>query len=534
MRKIAFTIFLLTPLLNAAAQQEYFTTPQQENIFVCDGMWFRQTSDSTVEVRKNAFEGLTVQNPLVIPETAMDTAGETYTVTRIGDRAFFNKNIADITLPYTLQEIGADAFEMNTSLHSITFPTELRRIEEYAFGGCCLAGIVELPDSLVYIDPSAFYNNRVRNAAGYLQNSITGYTIANSPRFRTIEGILYTIDSTKLVMAPGALSDTFYVPQSVRRLGENSLSDCNVTHVVLNDGLREIARNVFPEVDSIEIPASVSRIEGNIFSVHFQLTVITVDSTSLHYKTVGNLLLSHEGDTLVMGFGEWPGTKELPEGIRVIGISAFYPMGIRTLDSLGLPNSLVEIRDEAFRQCYLKIAFPPNLRKVGTRVLDYAYNVRHLTLPNSLTDIADYAFANSFIETIRFGDSLRVIPRGVMYNTPVSRVYIGSSVEHIMPEAFNAGGWGRLALPFRINDDYMPATLRTIGRDAFRDANIARVKFQRTPDTVGEYAFNRTQRVWFADTVPPVVFDSSFMAGCDIYLPCNGTAYLSEYYKTLA
>ena len=30
--------------------------------------------------------------------------------------------------------------------------------------------------------------------------------------------------------------------------------------------------------------------------------------------------------------------------------------------------------------------------------------------------------------------------------------------------------------------------------------------------------------MWFADTVPPVVFDSSFMAGCDVYLPCNGTA----------
>ena len=30
--------------------------------------------------------------------------------------------------------------------------------------------------------------------------------------------------------------------------------------------------------------------------------------------------------------------------------------------------------------------------------------------------------------------------------------------------------------------------------------------------------------MWFADTVPPVVFDSPSMAGCDVYLPCNGTA----------
>ena len=521
MKKIAFTIFLLALLLNAAAQQEYYTTPQQENIFVCDGMWFRQTSDSTVEVRKNAFEGLTVQNPLVIPETAMDTAGETYTVTRIGDRAFFNKNIADITLPYTLQEIGADAFEMNTSLHSITFPTELRRIEEEAFGGCRLAGIVELPDSLEYIDPSAFYYNRVRNAAGLLQNSITGYTIAHNPHFRTIDGILYTIDSTELVMAPGALSDTIYVQPFVRHLGEGSLADCAATHLILNDSLREISCWVLPlGITNIMIPASVTYIEGNMTGSYNKPT-ITVDSASRHYRTEDQMLLSYDGDTLVMGFGDWQGAKELPEGIRVMCRAALH--GIRsTSDSIILPNSLEEIGDEAFMYSSVKIDFSPNIRKIGTNIFFWATNTRSVTMPNSLTDVADYALANSFIETITIGDSLRVIPRGFTADSPVSRIYFGRSVEHIMPEAF--AGHRTLTIG---SDNYLPASLRTIGRDAFRNANIARVKFHRNPDTVGEYAFNRTQRVFFYDTVPPVVYDSSFLDGCDVYVPCRGTAIFS-------
>lgn len=524
MKKILFAaIFLLSTLLDAAAQQEYYTVPVPQNIFVDGGIRYRQLTDSTAEVYRNAFGSMPVQDPLVIPVTVQDSTGNVYTVTRIGDYAFENNLIGDITLPESLLEIGEGAFEQNFNLHAINFPSGLRRIEEYAFGSCRLVGKVTLPDSLEYIYPSVFYYNRVRNAAGLLQNSITEYTIANNPRFRTIDGILYTIDSTELVMAPNALSDTFYVPTFVRRLGVNSLCDCAVTHIILNNGLHEIGFLSLPQnVNSIEIPASVTRIDGNMYG-SAGLT-ITVDSASRHYKTVDQMLLSYDGDTLVMGFGDWLGSKDLPEGIRVIGRAAFYHMGRTSTDSIGLPNSLVEICDDAFRQSNLKLAFPPNLRKVGTSILYYAYNVNQLTLPNSLTDIADYAFANSFIETIRFGDSLRAIPRGAMYNSPVSKVYIGSSVEHIMPEAFDAVGWGRIST-LRINDDnYLPASLRTIGRDAFRGCNIARVKFHRNPDTVGEYAFNRTQRVWFADTVPPVVFDSSFMAGCDVYLPCRGTA----------
>ena len=519
MKRSFFIAVLLLAALEAQAQQEYFSVPVPQNIFVDGGIRYRQLTDSTAEVYRNAFGSMPVQDPLVIPATVRDSAGIVYDVTRIGDYAFENKLIGDITFPESLLEIGENAFQQNNSLHAINFPSGLRRIEEDAFGSCRLVGRVTLPDSLEYIAPSAFYYNRIRNAAGSWQNSITEYDeITGNPRFRTLDGILYTIDSTELVMAPNFTFDTFYVPPFVRRLGESSLSSCEARNLFLNDSLREIAAFALPIwISNIMIPASVTHIEGNMIGYFGNLT-ITVDSASQHYKTADQMLLSYDGDTLVMGFGEWHGAKELPDGVRVMCRGALSRLRLSG-DSIVLPNSLEEIGDEAFSESFVKIDFPPNLRKIGTRIFDWAYNTRYITMPNSLTDIADYALAGSFIETITIGDSLRVIPRGMMDGSWVTKVYFGRSVEHIMPEAFCGVGTLRIG-----DDNYLPETLRTIGRDAFRNHDIARVKFHRNPDTVGEYAFNRTQRVFFDDTLPPVVFDSSFMAGCDVYLPCHGTA----------
>ena len=511
MKRMLFAIFLLSPLLNVAAQQEYSTL---HNVFVYNGMYFSQINDTAVEVYSNAYYGLPVPDPVVIPETAQDSAGNTYTVTRIGDHAFHFNNVRskDFILPATLREIGEHAFQGNDSLRNITFPVGLRRIESLAFATCNLGGTITLPDSLYYLSPYAFYGSH---------DTITEYYIDGSPRFCTVNGILYNKDTTELLLAPTIAVDTFYVPQHVLRLGENSLINCDIGHVVLNEGLREIGCWVFPfRVTNLEIPASVTHIDGKTTSCYASSLIITVDSASRHYKTDDQMLLSYNGDTLVQAYGVWFGTKSLPEGLRVISTGALE--NLSTLDRIDLPYTLEEIGDHAFYRSSARFYLPPNLHKVGERIL--GTGVTNLTLPNSLTDIADYAFADSPLDTVVLSDSLRVIPRGMFYNTHLKKVTLGRYVEQIMPEAFARDLYGA-STPLKINsDNYMPETLRTIGRDAFRDCIIERVKFRHDPDTVGEYAFNRLKRVWFADTVPPVVFDSSFMAGCDVYLPCNGTA----------
>lgn len=519
MKRILYAIFLMAPLLNAAAQQEYFTP--QKNIFIYSGMWFLQKDDdTTAEVYWNAFAGLPVQDPLVIPETVQDSSGNIFTVTRVGNSAFANKRIRDITLPESIREIGENAFSGNDSLSNINLPAGVRRIEGYAFASCKLSGTISLSDSLEYLSPFAFYfNTRTVGSNGTM---ITEYDIAANSHFCTVDGFLYNSDTTELLLAPNVGVDTFYVPANVRRLGEVSLTECGASHIILNNGLREIGLySISSSVRQITIPASVTHIDGCIRNGNpsIPLLTITIDSAGQHYRVEDLMLLSYDGDTLVMGYGVWSGTKDLPEGIRVIAQGALS--GVGSFDRLELPNSLEEICDHAFSNTGCRIGgFPGNLRKIGTRIMPYS-TIGNLRLPNSLTDIADYALEESYIDTVTIGDSLRVIPRGLFYMNHLKKVTLGRSVEHIMPEAFTRDWYG-LSFNLTINDDYMPEGLRTIGRDAFRDCKIERVRFRHNPDTVGEYAFNRLKRVFFVDTIPPVVYDSSFMATCDVYVPCHG------------
>ena len=93
-------------------------------------------------------------NHLEIPERIGDK-----TVLAIGDSAFAgNGGIESVSMPDSIESIGASAFEDCTSLSSVRFSQNLRTVGNYAF---CNTGLyeIELPGSLREICEGAFYSN---------------------------------------------------------------------------------------------------------------------------------------------------------------------------------------------------------------------------------------------------------------------------------------------------------------------------------------------------------------------------------------
>ena len=71
-----------------------------------------------------------------IPET-YNYNGENYTITKIGEEAFFEcRNIVNITLPNSITDIGKKAFLGCELLENINIPSGVTNIGEYAFA-CC-------------------------------------------------------------------------------------------------------------------------------------------------------------------------------------------------------------------------------------------------------------------------------------------------------------------------------------------------------------------------------------------------------------
>ena len=76
--------------------------------FEVDGIYYNRTSSNTVEVTYNTI-GSTYEGTVVIPNTVAYN-GVNYTVTAIGDSAFYHSCFEDVTIPETVTLIGKGAF----------------------------------------------------------------------------------------------------------------------------------------------------------------------------------------------------------------------------------------------------------------------------------------------------------------------------------------------------------------------------------------------------------------------------------------
>ena len=151
-------------------------------VFTVDGITYQTLTTSTVQVGDGTNKAIsTSKTECVIPAT-VSNGGTSYTVTSIGDDAFYNcPGLTSVTLPEPLTSIGVGAFMWCSSLTSVTvpahvtsignsafyncsgltsvtLPTSLTSIGSYAFSGCSGLTSVTLPASLTTIEYEVFYN----------------------------------------------------------------------------------------------------------------------------------------------------------------------------------------------------------------------------------------------------------------------------------------------------------------------------------------------------------------------------------------
>ena len=310
----------------------------------------------------------------------------------INDSASYNDNLIslkEITIPATVNYIGAYAFNGCVSLETVTFAegselTELGVQEPIPgkgysgmniFTGTTSLKTVKLPENLELIGLSCFENSGVET----IELPDTVKVIADCA-FKNCDNLVEV-----------------NLPKAMTELGNEAYCDCDkLQKAELKDGLQELGSLAFAyceQLTSAHIPGTVTMIHGNPWGGCTSLTGITKDEGCKDYVLLDGILYDKTMYTLVY----YPAsataeTFQLPDTVQELAPGAFAGAQLKQFT---LPTRITKVSAHAFGQSQIEsITFHNGVNSVG----DYAFygcaKLNNVTLLSNIKYAGDYAFAN--------------------------------------------------------------------------------------------------------------------------------------------
>jgi len=179
-------------------------------------------------------------------------------------------NLSSFTIPNTVTAIGGYAFA-ETAINSITIPGSVKVIYE-SFREMPELTSISIPSSVTAIFPTSFYNNPKMSSIN---------VDSNSASFKSVNGVLFSKDGSKILQYPIAKVGTSYViPNGVSYIEAYSFFGAPLTSVTIPNGVTYISGDAFLnlQITSITIPNSVRTIWYDAFN-GTALTSLTIPNS---------------------------------------------------------------------------------------------------------------------------------------------------------------------------------------------------------------------------------------------------------------
>ena len=485
-------------------------------------------------------------------------------VVNIGKKVFSRKKLLgkSIILPDSIETIGEGAFA-NCYVNNITFSNNLKEIGKEAFSINCISEL-KLPDSLLYVREGAF------SLSSNLQSIYIGkntqldvsfsrcYSLKNisvhedNPYYSSIDNVLYSKDKKTLIIYSGGLGNTRYevIPECekiedasnsrnltfdmskskvteiadyafslssginpifsncLKSIGTQAFYNCHITSIDLPESLLYIGDMAFYEnslqeviipsnvvilgqscfanndLSTIYIPASVKEINVKFVSGNRNLTDIIIDENNLYYCMVSGVLYTKDLKKLIMYPSYLNGESySVVEGCEYIEPYAFNNA---KFTSIKLPNSLLVIDEYAFINCteVKALDIPNSVNLIKERAFSKCKSLESVTLPNGLTEISNYLFSECYnLKEIVIPESVKTIGDYAFdCCSMLTNITLSNNLETIGNSAFR-----NCVLINRLN---LPESLISIGDDAFYDCEIEYIYIPSSLETIGANAFD--------------------------------------------
>ena len=365
-----------------------------------------------------------------------------------------------------------------------------------------------------------------------LVNNNTEYHIT---KFGTAASTIYIEDKYRDKPVTGIASRAFkgyadieyvYVGKNVKTIGDSAFYNCkNLKGVYFKDSaLESIGVGAFHScglLEEITIPKGVTKLQESTFEY-----CVSLKEINLHDEMVAIDQYAFSDCTALESI-------EIPDSVTTVGVSAFT--NCTALKSAEIGAGVSEISNSLFKNCYaletVSFSNAGNLKKISGNAFKDCNELTSVTLPEGLEDIA----ANAFLAQVQ----VSVDAEGKEVVTVLSKleeVILPSTITHIGKQAFfgtklymdaymsdkdvYVGDWlieasyskrntaevleakdfqdGIVGIAdnavsgcAKLNELYLPKTLKYIGKSAFRD-NKQLVSVESPNDSLkdlGESAF---------------------------------------------
>ena len=468
-------------------------------------------------------------------------------VTSIGNYAFSDcTSLKSIDLPNSLISIGNAAFYQCESITDVVVPDSVTSIGSGAFGNCYSLKSITIPfvgatkDGTLnahfgYIFGASLYSHNYSYTPEELTTVvITGGTVIADNAFNNCQSIVnITIPESVITIGRSA----FYNCLSIEKIYFNAiavddLDGGNYVFYAAGDNGSGV---------SVIIGSSVTKVPANIFSPYYSnyaFNLISVqfeegskcesvgDSAFRNCTKLNDIVLPDS----VTNIGEYAFCNcnnlsiiDIPERLSEIGDWTF---SYTQLESIVIPESVTKIGSNAFYGCsYIKNVYVSDLEawfgmmfeNYASNPLYYATNfyvngelITDLVIPDTVTSIGQYAFYGfKSLSRVIIPDNVTIIGNSAFYNcASLTDVKIGSKVESIDVSAF----YNCKALMNII----IPDSVTYIGDSAFGYCSeLLSISIGNGVKTIGHSAFRDCKKltsVVIPDSVTSV--GGSLFAGC--------------------
>ncbi|HOO06590.1 MAG TPA: leucine-rich repeat protein [Ruminococcus sp.] len=542
--------------------------------------------EGVTAIGENAFKNFSKLRTVALPSTLKD----------IGDYAFYQcSNLNSVTLPSGLENIGSYAFYNCKGLSSISIPGTVKTIDDRAFYYCNIRRLT-LEDGIETIGNYAFAENTINTIDIPASVKVIGECAFGEPYYSIGSGVVTilnpecdiifssnTFDTAYAIYSYGGSTAEKYAFEYGRKFGDietgkvkqegkcgNDLlfsiegnvlnitgtgdmwdeplfrGNSSIVEVNIADGVTSIGKNAFDYMHMItmNIPASVKKIDASAFGYSNQLSSFTVDKNNENFTVQNGVLMSKDKTKVVCYPCNKGGTEyKLDESITAIEPDAFLNNNLTMLMILNkdciingnidsdviiagykgstaetfaydnrryfhdLDTGLTTMKGRCGVDLTYELSADGHLVISGTgEIDDNAFsnndNIKTVTIEEGVTSIGSYAFYDcDSIDEIELPSTVETIEYEAFYNSSLSSIKLNEGLKTIDGWAFEYTNLKKIDLPSTLtslaNNVFYGVSLEEINvaENSKTFASIDGVLYDKALETIILYPKYKTDKI---------------------------------------